>query len=256
MKWAHPKGAVCAPGRRAKYGFTLVELLVVVAIIALLIAILMPQLRSARDQAKRVKCMAHLRAIGIALRTYANDNRQYLPGYNTMGRHGFRIAPRTKLYPAAAEESWGIQSVLEAGKGPEVLPNGLAYPVPVDQPVYLTGSGDTWICPSNTGLTGFEGEWAKWGNTYTYRKNSGGTYNIDKLAMTAAGVKNPLVWDNYKDLPGESGFIGPFPGPGYRIPLEDQKAPHRSGGVSSRSVTSYWQAVFADGHCELNKLNH
>ena len=58
----------------SKNGFTLVELLVVVSIIALLIAILLPSLRAARDQAKQVKCMSGIRSIASASMTYAADD--------------------------------------------------------------------------------------------------------------------------------------------------------------------------------------
>jgi prepilin-type N-terminal cleavage/methylation domain-containing protein/prepilin-type processing-associated H-X9-DG protein len=54
--------------------FTLVELLVVISIIALLLAILMPTLRRARDSAKKVVCQSNLRQIGIAMKTYAISN--------------------------------------------------------------------------------------------------------------------------------------------------------------------------------------
>jgi prepilin-type N-terminal cleavage/methylation domain-containing protein/prepilin-type processing-associated H-X9-DG protein len=66
----HPSGA--------KAGFTLVELLVVIGIIAILMALLMPALGKARQQANSTKCKSNLRQIYYSLLTYANDNRGWI----------------------------------------------------------------------------------------------------------------------------------------------------------------------------------
>ncbi len=68
------KKSVCP----SAHGFTLIELLVVVAIIAVLVAILLPALSSARERAKRVVCMSNLRQIGMSERYYMDENNGYV----------------------------------------------------------------------------------------------------------------------------------------------------------------------------------
>jgi len=64
---------------RRRKGFTLVELLVVIGIIALLIAILMPALSRAKEQANWIKCLSNMRQLGQAFTMYTNNNKGRFP---------------------------------------------------------------------------------------------------------------------------------------------------------------------------------
>lgn len=77
---------------KKKNGFTLVELLVVISIIALLVSILMPALGKAREQAKDALCLVNLRSIGQTLQLYTMDfDDQFTPGWWHDGGSGLTM---------------------------------------------------------------------------------------------------------------------------------------------------------------------
>ena len=117
--------------RAHKKGFTLVELLVVIAIIALLIAILLPTLKKAKESANRVKCCSNIRQITLAMMMYSNDqkNKMYLYSSFAGGNDSmYSLHPWPSATAAAAA-------------GP--VPAGLVF----GTPIYLSNF-QAAICPS------------------------------------------------------------------------------------------------------------
>ena len=71
--------------RQPAWGFTLIELLVVITIVALLIALLLPTIKQARDAARVVVCASNLRQLAVALHAYAQENKSMALAYRDDG---------------------------------------------------------------------------------------------------------------------------------------------------------------------------
>ena len=69
--------------------FTLIELLVVIAIIAILAALLLPSLNTARERGKAISCINNLKQFGIAEQSYINDQDGYIASLQSEWSHGF-----------------------------------------------------------------------------------------------------------------------------------------------------------------------
>lgn len=174
--------------RNIRFGFTLVELLVVVAILSVLAAILMPVFAQARTAAHRTTCISNLRQLGLAWQMYADDaDGQAVPSY----------------YPSStgwSEVAWDFRD----GREP-----GLLHP--------YTREDRLTACPT------FRGQ--SWGRKHTgYAYNAsyvGGDYwagipvaslgQIGSPASTVlfadAGYSWPVLGANYLRAPSDPLFV-------------------------------------------------
>jgi prepilin-type N-terminal cleavage/methylation domain-containing protein/prepilin-type processing-associated H-X9-DG protein len=133
-------------------GFTLVELLVVIGIIAILIALLLPALYRAREQARRTKCASNLRQITIAMRMYASDNRDW-------------------THPSSNYGLWEFPRGTPLGMNDRYAYWGTAYQK------YCGNNRGLFICPSSTGMD-IDGGYSD--NTYEAESPLSATYGLNE----------------------------------------------------------------------------
>ena len=127
--------------KHAPHGFSLVELIVVIGIIALLIAFLMPAVRVARMNAQTTKCASQLRQIGQALHAYAADNRQSLPAWSSWHTWPPGL-PSDSPGPA-----WTIELIPYIGKPDSAVYNCPSFPLEAKYRNYFLES--QWCGRSN-----------------------------------------------------------------------------------------------------------
>jgi prepilin-type N-terminal cleavage/methylation domain-containing protein/prepilin-type processing-associated H-X9-DG protein len=129
--------------RASHQGFSLVELLVVIGIIALLLSILMPALAKARASARNVQCLSNLRQIGAGFQTYANINQGWWPKAAGTAKNPNLfwscsyiypliyngVTPANGSYPDRVNEAWVQGSIFEcpAAAAVDVNHNSLSY---------------------------------------------------------------------------------------------------------------------------------
>ncbi len=210
------------PGR-LKSGFTLVELLVVIGIIALLISILLPALSKARQQAARTQCLSNLRQLGLTLTLYQMDNHGLNPALNE------------------ADGDWMVclAKYLNAGfKDPNDPGNSSLFPTPTSfsQQVAVTDRymPKVWFCPqaplSNampatvgglpTGAGGWGSATVPWGpGTFSDFYYLSGSYAINgwiyNLAHSSVikGAPAPVTWSGINTYvttgPWDPYFVNP-----------------------------------------------
>jgi prepilin-type N-terminal cleavage/methylation domain-containing protein len=89
-------------------GFTLVELLIVIAVIAILGALLLPVVSAVRGKAQRTTCLNNLRQINFAVRMYTDDSNDATPSTNGVGLTSFNTLPLYSAYKALIKNYVGL----------------------------------------------------------------------------------------------------------------------------------------------------
>jgi prepilin-type N-terminal cleavage/methylation domain-containing protein/prepilin-type processing-associated H-X9-DG protein len=155
--------------RRFQSAFTLVELLVVIAIIAILAALLLPALSSAKAKAQAIPCRNNLKQWGLATHLYATDNQDYLP------KNGSSSGNSTK-------DGWYVD-----------LPKEMNFPIYAAMPWRTNATIDpgnsVWICPGNTRRSN--------GNNlfhYCLNQNVNGIGSSNQVKMTSIRLPTAAVW--------------------------------------------------------------
>jgi len=133
---------------RRRSAFTLVELLVVIGIIAVLIAILLPALNAAREQAKAAQCLSNLRQIGQGMAMYSNEFKGYvIPGFIRKQPAGGR-----------GEETWAtllaVRGYIKGASQLDFVPPQAGEPTPGETAWDAAGSSGNTVfrCPSGLDL--------------------------------------------------------------------------------------------------------
>jgi prepilin-type N-terminal cleavage/methylation domain-containing protein/prepilin-type processing-associated H-X9-DG protein len=217
--------------KRWRRGFSLVELLIVIGILALLISILLPSLARARAQGRMVKCLSNQRQIGIAFQLYTADHKGWYPVHshwgNCLGKKG-----ETEYYDYPGPTGF---------EGEE----GIIGERPLNR--YLTGP-EIAECPADIGdpyQVGIETAYRAYGTSYltAFGINCFGTQVV--TGKGDPGYVPPMRVGMLGDMTRKI-VLGDWNWHPNRALTAPQTLWHTKGGTERKM-----NMLFADGHAEL-----
>lgn len=228
-----------------KKAFTLIELLVVIAIIALLLAILMPSLQSAKKIAQAVICRSNLKQWGLIYSLYASDNNGSLPQGTGISLGGTTISDSDAYWPGATMpyyESPKIRFCPSSKPDRDPANDPLTFSIPED----LGGTFEDWgPLPGAAGIPGWWDEYP----SGSYGEN-GWAVNPQK---SLAFIWTPILLASYTwrtTLAKGTSNIPLFLDCVYvsANPFSTNTPPANSGDFSFASATNDMQRICLDRH--------
>ncbi|HEX8339740.1 MAG TPA: type II secretion system protein [Tepidisphaeraceae bacterium] len=218
---------------KRKSGFTLVELLVVIGIIAVLISILLPALGKVRHQAQITKCAAQMRDIGNAVHMYANENKGFLPPpRNDTGQANYSYSSNYLWTLGFNPSASGFDDVRDQG----ALLGRLV------KTKYLPNKITSWQCPNVKAIT------ADYQSNYYFNPH---------IKRNSVSNTDQTWWrkiDGFGKYPGSmnylktsSGTTGVFNYPVFRKALMTDPIHDFTNSTHARGNFRAWNLLYADG---------
>lgn len=206
----------CFKDKKTITGFTLVELLVVISIIALLLAILVPSLQKARQQGKKVVCISNLRQTQLALMLYLQDNNNRFFQSSTVNDKTWYALYDAAKYPYAGKK---CPNSKEIGKYIPDVYTVITY-------AYNAGLG--------------HGDWGR-----RYGRNTLSEIKVPRKIITFCESTGYYYWNSlygqgvYCGMPGRMDKRGVFSNGRLAVPHnEAQNLSFLDGHVEHRKITS------------------